>query len=792
MSNVDYDDDLALPMPKTRLKKSTTPDLSHTAEKQQPNNPAPKTRASTDPVKSTATTPKNTLPASSASIEGKKPSRFGRLRSKLSFRDLRKETDKHGPVQPDPKSATQTLPLTVSAMPTYSSGAQSSKSKAKVKPDHEEASSIITSTKETTAKTSYSTTRIPSPPVSCVNAQGTMIPTRAPTTRKIRTPESRSENDTDSAVRKESSTSPIPIPSATPDAHRELASGEQPTTSDPKSNLSGNILEPYDPVTNEAPPSIGDLAEGDGRVRYLPESWLEEAQISLDSETKSPIHRSYSNKASASSLPSYVPTFRDRLEMATASALSQKAVQNELQNCQTPMQIDNIVDIVRSIQRRADFGTAGISKKVEELSDWIGDQLKNQIESIADLGRTNSDLFNKQCQISREMMKFQLDIRLQMGILEKRMDALENDLLNDIQTEVRALARSYEDLGKKTEALVEKETLAFSHSQAFMDQQLLKIAQIEKEIAYLKSRQECNTSIILAPEIKAPLEGIVAHKSETSVTSTEPLIRKPTVIRPPPHGGPHRLILSSTTNHPTTAPEAKPTGLLPRSISISRRGLLQNLKDISSSSLKNAEKNSTDDDNKKWNIPGWLRRRQTSLETSRQSNASRLPWSGSRQFRKAQNEEEVNSSRSSTPPVPPIPRHLAHAIERLPTPPTTAHPAFRNRDSQTSDSPNTSYNTAWGSNRASLPRRVSRSFDVSSSPPFPDQDSPSVRAKSIVDRPVTPPLLDPVHDNMSPDTVIQNCDGDDEEQVALSSPLLDVEVEWDRVSSNEKGHDGMI
>ncbi|KAJ6164834.1 hypothetical protein N7470_003506 [Penicillium chermesinum] len=720
-------------MPKPRNQRSLTSESIRSQDQQDIKNPAPDSRGVTDLVDpSKNIVPRPYLPGTS---EEKKISKLGKLKSKLSFKDLRKETDKQNDIS-SAKSTMQARRIaTTSGLPAFSSSTQSSKSKSRPKVLHStRASSTASSITDPSPKPSISTTRAPSPPVACVNAQGTMASTKLPTIRTSQPPDSRPKSGAN-LVANESPKTPTSSPSTASmkDEDDRAVPGAWPPTPAPKEP----VVKKSRPSTYATPinlaPSIDDLGEGDGKVKYLPRSWLEETPeaFMLDSRCYAPSRTS--NNDIATSFPNYVPSVNERLEQSNIPA--RKSTSSEGHN-HGKSQVDDIVDIVRSIQRQSDSGIASLGHRVEELSDWVGGQLKSQIENISDVGRTNAELFDKQCEISREIMKFQLDIRLQIGVMERRMSTFEHDILDDMKSKLKALARSYEDLSKRTDELVEKELLSFDHTHAFIEQQIQNNCEIEKEIAFLKSRLALKTSLFPAPK-KESLDALRARKSESSMASTDPLIRKPTVIRALPSGGTHPLLLSAN-NTATTTVDNKPAGLLPRTTSLSKRGLLKNFRDITSSDLKDkgTEKRTGPEENKKWNLFGF-RRSHDGPERPKQGS-TKLPWSSSRSLKKTPSNEDITSSRASTPPVPPIPRDIPELMKRKPTPPISAHPAFR--DSQTSgDSHDTSYETAVSTRRASLPKRVSRSFDASSSPPFPDQAIASVEFSPIAENFGSPP-----------------------------------------------------
>ena len=102
--------------------------------------------------------------------------------------------------------------------------------------------------------------------------------------------------------------------------------------------------------------------------------------------------------------------------------------------------------------------------------------------------RTKAELHSKQFDISREMMKFQMDVRLEIGVMERRLNNFEMKVMDEVQAEIRALARSYEDLNRKTTALITK--LSSNDLHEFIECQRRKTEEIQKEVDYLKAQDD--------------------------------------------------------------------------------------------------------------------------------------------------------------------------------------------------------------------------------------------------------------------------------------------------------------
>ncbi|KAJ5648088.1 hypothetical protein N7490_004460 [Penicillium lividum] len=713
MSSLDYDEELALPMPKPRHMRIDWDNISNPFEDDTERSNVMKKRFPTDPIVPTvhATPEPVSLPDGP---DSKKKSRFEMIKSKLSFKDLRKEINKEDPALHSPMPPHHVLNESSIATLTSNEG---TKMKAKMQPP--------TMVRSTTSKTlHHSNKKLPLP------SSGTFSNVKVPKTTIVREGSRRVSSMGDGPP---SSTSPFDMKVISTPGHSTLtpvaperrrpAVAIPTSTSTRKPLLLNTASVPKDPVPDDFSPNLRDLTEGDGKVKYLPKTWLDGSfrPVSDGNPQTLPIlpPTFYSDSDSpVESHHSYLPSLTERLDKLD---LSHKNSLSEGQNCSTPIQIDEILDMVNSIQRKVDGGAISMNRKLEELYAWIGDQLQHQIQNSGDLSRTNSDLASKQSQISREMMKFQLDIRLDIGTMERRLNIFENRIVDEMQHEVRSLARSFDELKRKTETIIEKHSL--NHNQSFINKQVLKNMEIEREIAFLKAHQQ-NSS--LQQEIGSfATKRVTPQQSFSSNDSCEPLIKPALRVHPSsPEAAlslsenapttpkqilaiPRRTLATpknihttpeestttkeSTPKGVTTTPkdirlnsgchpqvlsmvENKAGGLLPRSVSITGKQFMKGIKDIASivpDTNTDLGKIKSHEESKKWNIFGIRSRHHQ--DSSSSGGSAKFYWSPrNRRTKEAQVEEATTRSRSSTPPIPPIPRNSCgnhvRSTERVPTP----------------------------------------------------------------------------------------------------------------------------
>jgi hypothetical protein len=391
------------------------------------------------------------------------------------------------------------------------------------------------------------------------------------------------------------------------------------------------------------------------------------------------------------------------------------------------MQVDDLVDMVRSIQKQNDTGMNNVTNRLDELSNWISDQLQNQVNSISDLARTKADLCSKQFDISKEMMRFQMEVRLEIGVLERRVNNFELKVMDEVQAEIRSLARSYEDLNRRTENLITKFSSDDLHK--FIECQRRKTEEIQKEVTYLKAQNDqvkldetqqeqiirCVKAQLEAAKCAPPAYPVTPTKieiltelasvkndlgiplgqqtatpnssmdvhccSESTIRSTPPLMHDLDLDRTlplPPTPASIGDTLAART--PVSAvQEPKSSATFPRSMSMTQKGFLTGAKDSVSKAFEGKEKpleKARSNEGKKWSVFGFRRRRdghEGSATTGKHSRSSIRRPEGTLLL------DAGNSrSRSSTPtpPIPPIPRDVFKSAQEANSL-STIHPALR-------------------------------------------------------------------------------------------------------------------
>ncbi|KAJ5712648.1 hypothetical protein N7493_009116 [Penicillium malachiteum] len=706
----------------------------------------------------------------SGPTRGRKLSRFAILRAKLSTKDLHKESSKQEsaakPAIPAHRS------FTGSAIPSPPFNLHGSKAKQTSNPARTHkisAPTLIPSL--TTGQIPPNSRKIPVPPSGISsNIHGTSSQSRRS-----------SVIESQAKAQSESTHKGKPEPAAKM-PNRTLFQKRPGTIAPPlstaaalKKPLPAKPATPSDsPISKGLPPQARQVVEGEEKTKSLGKSESKRWPGKLQLPGSKPESPQTPNQKG--------PKFNARLEKPETPSDTPKSADLQSRNTATQAQIDDIKDTLKSIHRQLDSGAASTSRKFEDLSTWVGDHLKNQSEATSDLNRTSADLIGKQAQMLREILKFQLDVRLDIGNMDRRLSVFENKVLDDLQNEVRSLARACEEMNEKIESIMEKS--AFESTQGFMEQQEERIKEIELQIAYLKERQTTVTSH--EPTPFAAARRVPSLRSLSSNDSIEPLIRQ---IKPVPSIPSEPIQESPSHPRVPSMPEAKPLGMFPRSVSVTGKGFLKGIKDIASTSPdgtkeKGFEKTKNNEDAKKWNVFGLRRRRDFS------DNSAKFGWSPRpRRAKDSQGSDVVTSSRSSSPPIPPIMRDIPYGgVERRPTPfPTSVtQSAFRPPSgSQPDDSATTSYDTA--PEPSNIVVELEKSVSQSSVDAFAKEHLQEVSSSETV-HPVGGETPEPEKEvaacePSSPDTVVHQ---PTTTVVIEKQPVSsDAEQDWDRVSVEE-------
>ena len=725
-SCLDYDEELALPMPKPRHERADTPSLSTGNEIERPG--LLKNRAATDPI--IVNTPSHSEPSTPDDV--KKRSKLDLIKSKLSFKDLRKEASTEDirkglishpmPQLPDVPA----LPSSESSKRRFrradypgglSSLSQSNyRSKSKLKPIDQGKVS------EPASQINTAPSKIPLPPSGgYTNAHGTVAPSRIPS-RRVSSAESQSSSTTQDS-NKDKLNADYKTGAILPTGKRRPSLTISRTSMDIGQKARTSYEAPNYPVTKDSPPVPGDLLEGSGKVKYLPRHWVEQDSApSVPPKSDGLAPTAYEEaEPPVTAISDYLPSLKERLEKAD---IPLEGLFSPVRSI--PMQVDDLVDTVHSIQRQTETGVTNLAKKLDELSNWIGDQLQNQVDSISDLARTKAELHSKQFDITREMMKFQMDVRLEIGVMERRLNNFEMKVMDEVQAEIRALARSYEDLNRKTEALITKFSSDDLHE--FIECQRRKTEEIQREFGYLKAQDEklkldetqteqiircvkaqmeavkgapaaypiTPTKIEILNELSSkktdlatplsqktdtPTTSLDVHRySESTIRSTPPLVRdldRALPLPPTPASIDNSL---PTRPRAPAAQEPKPTGMFPRSSSITKKGFLTGVKDAVSSASEAREKpmeKTSSSEGRKWSVFGF-RRRRDGHETSATSSSKHSRSSIRRLEGTILLDDGRSHSRTSTPtpPIPAIPRDVSKSVQKGNTL-STIHPALR-------------------------------------------------------------------------------------------------------------------
>lgn len=693
--------------------------------------PIMKKRAVTDPA------PAGQSPSDAPTPDlNKKRSKMELIKNKLSFKDLRKESLRPEISPPIPIMVPDipSMPLTAHTklhprplprghIPSISSATTTEDLPAKLRPvDFSQTSSILLSS-GINPQVNIPSSKIPlAPSHTLSHAQGTMAPMRSASLRtggsvnrnasvSKKADEEKPVMDNDAAMSASTGKSEPNIMITRPIPGTSIERQEQITS--PTSTLN------Y-PVTEDSPAKSLDLLEGSNEVKCLQHDWaIEEGDT--PSPTPLPKNRDATvymeGEASIKSLPGSVSSFQERLLKADIEL--HKPAPKETQDLDITMYLDNIVDMILSTKRETEAEMEAANQKIDELAAWIRVQLKNVVDSVSDWARANSELFANHHQMSRDMMKLQMDLRTEIGILERRLNIFEMNGQDAWQAEVRALAQAHDELTFNYEVLYErllshpmetqellekmvsqqgKVEVAIEETKNKVDKVPQDIRALEHRITMLeasigskdalKTAGSGGANVDLSSKVSTPVSVMtvrpIASKEridESTTRNIETTVTQPSTSAPQSQAGPISPVpaASSTLTQPRTRARSQTKSpRIPRSLSLPKKAFLKNVKDAASTTpekgpekAKTPEASTTPEDGKKRNVFSFRRRRQVS--DSAGSGSNKLTWTGAR---RPSTTNDGTNSRSSTPPVPAIPRLIPQWITTTNTL-SISHPAHR-------------------------------------------------------------------------------------------------------------------
>ncbi|KAJ5371264.1 uncharacterized protein N7496_007356 [Penicillium cataractarum] len=719
-SGLDYDGELALPMPKPRVRGEHAGDEKSS---QGVDIPRPsshprllKKRSVPDAARAKAAAELVT------SADGKKPTRLEAIKSKFSFKDLRKEAAK-GDSTPTPvprmPSIEKQSDLPRSTTGSGTAGLTPSVHNFRPTPQPGQtikASAIPATSPASPSQHSTAPSRIPlAPSGPYAHAQGSMTASRFGAGQRVDSwgqVKTIAERVESKEVPTTTNKGSIPIPYGRPRL--------SPLAARPESEASAttsSLLARWDPApdyapTGGSPPKLSDLTEGSGKVKYLPRGWLETFSPSTPSPAAKytrPAPTPYRQTTPPSDPPlNFMPGFEERLETINLSL--DKPTTPEMKDLDTA-ENKEVVDMILAIQQKADSGISSLTRELKELSQWIKDQLSNQVTNVRDLQRTDAQFDSRQREISQNMRKLKLDMEVKMGVMDQRLVTVESRLgegtgqrfhsveskldegadqhtslvdnrrWEDLNAELHKVALSMQDLTQRTEDAIKRWTAGSDKAAKLMKKQEAHIVQMENEIAELHQKQANQPKSLPYPGFAQRFVG------ESTTTSTEPLIKQPESPLPPMRISPLPRSVTAIPSRQREMPPAKSktSSVIPRSLSM-KKGLSKvdsnspesrsKIERVGSAEHSKSKVGGTEE-SKKWNIFSF-RRRDTKNEDP-ENGSSKLSWlpRRSRDGRPSDNA----SSRSVTPP-PPIPRNILQNIENNIQAASQIHPALRNRVQQ--------------------------------------------------------------------------------------------------------------
>lgn len=697
-SGLNYDEELAIPMPKPRPRREHPMDENSPGSTETPRLRLLKKRSLPDAVHG------KTTPSPVTSADEKKKTPLDALKSKLSFRDLHKEAAKDdGPAGPrlpsiDEQSGSQRS-ATPTRLPVYSptlidlSGRTPNPVQTATSP------TVPTVSPLSPAQHNPAQSRIPLVPSGTyTHAQGSMTSSkpsagqqRVDSLGQVKAAAERVETQENLST----ATKGIPIPT---EKHK-------PSPSFEVSALKSSLLVPkplgsdYAP-TGDSPPTLSDFTEGSGKVKYLPRDWLNKSSPSSLSPTVRSMHQAsalYRERAPSldwQSMP--MPGLEERLDDISLSL--NKPTPPERENLSMGMHVKEVVDMVQGIQQQADSEIRDLTQKVVDLSKWMHGQLANQVERLSDLESTNTGVLSQQAELQRDITKFKQVVDIKINLVNQRLDSLERKVQNDLEAEMQSLAISVQELTQKIEDAIEKSHAQSPEASIIRDKQQEKINETEetKELRQKQANQ---------PQILPDSNQAERFVSGSTIASAEPLITQTDLPIPPMRVSPMPRSVTATPTHQREAAsaESRTSSGFTRSASI-KKGLAKVASIPPGSQSKLHKRVNSGDESKKWKLFGFRQRRDAHSDGS--NGASKFSWLHRRS--KDGQVSDSSSSRSETPPPPPVPRHIQQNIENNIRAASEVHPARRNLIQQTVMQDESLLSPSSPFHSAAMPSRMSR------------------------------------------------------------------------------------
>ncbi|KAJ5894716.1 hypothetical protein N7495_006407 [Penicillium taxi] len=542
LTQLNFEDHLALPMP----KPLHAPELGSSVDCSfQPHKSTDTIRKSSDNLrrlrKRSPTMPSLHNGSGFEDNGEKKVSRMDMLKSKLSFKDLRKEVIKAEEIPPLPVETAYTrslranldcspvvLPGISGPQTTYSLRASSSNTPMGSPTTSNPATcqSLRANLSSPLASPSFSNpptiealrassngTVVVSPCVSC--PQEIHVEKRRPSELNIESP-SYTESFSSMGSRIHAPHSVKSPQARYPSANDKLMDKNDPST--PSTTDSNSFsTRSYSPVKKHVfiPNSTLEFREPKSKKRH---DGKQPTSPCFDITVKTPQFPGWFKDSE-----DYMSSFKERLEKA---GLTERPTAADAQAEPVSEQLVNIVDMMGSIQRQCDTSVANIGKKADDLADWVRDQLRYHMKTIEDLNRTNTDLLKKQCQMTVEMMKSQLNLRMEMELMETRIGTLKRRTLDDFDDQITSMNQKCAELSKKVGIVTEKfERININHFAEELQEQRAVNAQIQEDVSQLKNFLEEERLMPMFQTL------ILGPTQSASSTASSPLLRPLTTQR---------------------------------------------------------------------------------------------------------------------------------------------------------------------------------------------------------------------------------------------------------------------
>lgn len=457
--------------------------------------------------------------------------------------------------------------------------------------------------------------------------------------------------------------------------------------------------------TGDSPPKLSDLTEGSGKVKYLPKHWLQKSSLSTPSPTARSIRHGSTlprrlaptmESPSDPSVPSTPSPSSSIRSMHEGSSLSRERAPT-MESPSIPMSgfEERLADTTPPLGNPAvleDEGPTLADYKQELINKILGVQrqadaeIRDLTQKVVELSKwMHGQLANHAERIGdlegtiKGLCSQQTDLQRDLTKLKQDFDIkvnVANQRVDNLERKVQNdLEAEMQNLAISVQELTQKIEYVIENSAAHLrEAPLIRDKQQEKLDELAREIAEIHQKHADQYNTLSTGSGRTQRfVSEPPFVTAKPSFDQPDAPLPPMRVSPmpRSVTVTPTPRREPASAESKTSADFRRSASI-RKGLAKVALITPGSQGKRAN---SGDDSKGWKLFGFRQRRDAHSDGSTTA-ASKFSW----RLRPSKDGQATDnaSSRSESPPPPPVPRHIQMNIENNIRAASQVHPAHRN------------------------------------------------------------------------------------------------------------------